>query len=190
MPPAQPAACIPAIGTFAGTKNREGRSLDGTDPLSVQTRRHLHEATLLERRKIFENLLDMLLVRTRADQQGIRRIDHDIVVQRIHDDDLFADSLDQAIGRIVEFRVGRHDVAVGVLCREFVERAPGSDIVPPEIRNPHEDIIGTFQNTIVNRDRRTARKDLLHGVMLLGRSKLVSLPGKEAVDLRQMTFER
>lgn len=158
--------------------------------LFVQTKRHLHEATLLKRRKIFENLLDMLLVRTRADQQGIRRVDHDIVMQRIYDDDLLADSLDQAVRRIVEFRVGRHDIAVGVLGRKFVERAPRPDVVPPELRAPHEDIIGSLQNAVVDRDRRTARKDLLHGSWLLGRSEFVCLSGKEAIDLRQMAFER
>ena len=186
MPPAQPATCIPAIGTLAGAKNREGRPPSGTDPLSVQTGLHLHEATVVERREVFENLLDMLLVRTRADQQGIRRINNDIVVQRIHDDDLFADGLDQAVRRIVEFRIGRHDIAVGVLGREFVERAPGSDVVPPEIRAPHEDIIDTFQHAVVDRDRRTARKDILHGVWLLGRSESVGLSGKKAIHLRKM----
>ena len=94
----------------------------------------------------------MLLVRTRADQQCIRRIGHDIVVQRIHDDDLLPGRLDQAVGRIVEFRKGRYDIAVGVLGREFVERAPRPDVVPTEIRTPHEDIIGPFQNAIVNRN--------------------------------------
>lgn len=171
-------------------KQREGRSPGGTDPLSVQTGLHLHEATVVERREVFENLLDMLLVRTRADQQGIRRIDHDIVVQRIHDDDLLADSLDQAVRRIVEFRIGRHDIAVGILRREFVERAPRPDVVPPEIRTPHEDIIGTFQHAVVDRDRRTARKDILHGVWLLGRSESVGLSGKKAIHLRKAAFER
>lgn len=75
------------------SKNREGRPPSGTDPLSVQTGLHLHEATVVERREVFENLLDMLLVRTRADQQGIRRINNDIVVQRIHDDDLLPTAL-------------------------------------------------------------------------------------------------
>lgn len=133
-------------------KQREGRSSGGTDPLSVQTGLHLHEATVVEQREVFENLLDMLLVRTRADQQGIRRINHDIVVQRIHHDDLLSGRLDQAVRRIVEFRVGRHDIAIGVLGREFVKRAPGSDVVPAEIRTPHENIIGTFQHAVVDRD--------------------------------------
>lgn len=132
----------------------------------------------------------MLLARTRADQQGIRRINHDIVVQRIHDDDLLSGRLDQAVRRIVEFRIGRHDIAVGVLGREFVKRAPCPDIVPAEIRAPYEDIIGTFQNTVVNRDRRTACKDLLHGVRLLGRSESVGLSGKKAIHLRKAAFER
>lgn len=132
----------------------------------------------------------MLLMRTRADQQGIRRINHDIVMQRIHDDDLLSGRLDQAVGRIVEFREGRHDVAVGILRREFVERTPRPDVVPTEIRTPHEDIISPFQNTVVNRNRRAVRKDLLHGGLLLGRSEFVSLPVKEAVNLRQMAFER
>lgn len=171
-------------------KQREGRSPGGTDPLSVQTGLHLHEATVVEQREVFENLLDMLLVRTRADQQGIRRIDHDIVVQRIHHDDLLSGRLDQAVRRIVEFRVGRHDIAIGVLGREFVKRAPGSDVVPAEIRTPHENIIGTFQHAVVDRDRRTARKDILHGVWLLGRSESVGLSGKKAIYLRKAAFER
>lgn len=131
----------------------------------------------------------MLLARPRADQQRILRIDHDIVVQRIHDDDLLRRGLDQAVGRVVELREGRHDVAVGILRRKFVERAPRSDVVPAEIRTPHKDVVSPFQHPVVDRNRRAAGEDLLHGLPFIGRGKLRSPPGKEVVDLRKMAFE-
>lgn len=132
----------------------------------------------------------MLFARTRADQQRIRRINHDIVVQRIHHHDLLAGRLDQAVGRVVELRKGRYDVAVGILRRELIERTPRPDIVPTEIRTPHEDIGSPLQHPVVDRDRRAAREDLLHGRPFVGRGKRRGPFGKEAVDLREVAFER
>lgn len=150
----------------------------------------LDEPSVVDRREILEDLFDVLLARTRADQQCIRRIDHDIVMQRIHHDNLLAGRLDQAVGRVVEFREGRHDVAVGILRRELIERTPCPDVVPTEIRTPHEDVGSPLQHPVVDRDRRAAREDFLHGRPFIGRGKRRSPFGKEAVDLREVAFER
>lgn len=111
-------------------------------------------------------------------------------MQRIHHHDLLAGRLDQAVGRVVEFREGRHDVAVGILRRELIERTPRSDVVPTEIRTPHEDIGSPLQHPVVDRDRRAAREDLLHGRPFVRRGKRRSPFSKEAVDLREVAFER
>ena len=150
----------------------------------------LDEPSVVDRREILEDLFDMLLARTRADQQRIRRINHDIVVQRIYHHDLLASRLDQTVGCVVELREGRHDVAVGILRRELIERTPRPDVVPTEIRTPHEDIGSPLQNAVVDRDRRAAREDLLHGRPFVGRGKRRGPFSKEAVDLREVAFER
>lgn len=111
-------------------------------------------------------------------------------MQRIYHDDLLAGHLDQAVGRVVELRKGRHDVAVGILRRELIERAPRSDVIPTEIRTPHEDVGSPLQHPVIDRDRRAAREDLLHGRPFVGRGKRRGPFGKETVDLREVTFER
>lgn len=151
----------------------------------------LYEAPVVQRREHLEDLFDVLLARARAEQQRIRRIDHDIVVQRIHHDDLLRrGGLDQTAARVVELREGWCDVAVVVLCREFVKRAPRSDVVPTEIRTPHENVGSPLQHPVVNRNRGTAGVDFLHGLSFVGRGKRCGPLGKEAVELRKVAFER
>lgn len=169
---------------------KKGRSPVRGPALHLLRSERLHEASVVQRRELLEHLLDVLLARARAEQQRIRRINHDIVVQRIHHDDLLAGRLDQAVGRVVELREGRHNVAVSIFCREFVERAPRSDVVPPEARPAHEDVVGPFQHPVVNRNRGTAGVDLLHGRPFVGRGKRRGPFSKEAVDLREVAFER
>ena len=170
---------------------KKGRSPVRGPALPLLRGECLYEAPVVQRRELLEHLLDVLLARARAEQQRIRRIDHDIVVQRIHHDDLLRrGGLDQTAARVVELRKGRHDVAVGILRRELIERTPCSNVVPTEIRTPHEDIGCPLQHPIVNRDRRAAREDLLHGRPFVGRGKRRGPFSKEAVDLREVAFER
>ena len=111
-------------------------------------------------------------------------------MQRIHHDDLLRrGGLDQTAARVVELREGWCDVAVGILCREFVERAPRSDVVPPEVRPAHEDVVGPFQHPVVNRNRGAAGIDFLHGLPFVGRGKRCGPLGKESVELRKVAFE-
>lgn len=85
--------------TISGTK--KGRFSSENRPFSNQLEQ-LDEPSVVDRHEILEDLFDVLLARTRADQQCIRRINHDIVMQRIHHDDLLAGRLDQAVSRVIE----------------------------------------------------------------------------------------
>ena len=101
-----------------------------------------------------DELLDVLFLAARTDQQHVLRIHHDVLLQAV-DDGYFAfrEGDDAAAGIFVRIAsLLGFGVGVTVLAGVLVERAPGTHVAPAELSAAYIDVVRLLHHAVVDRD--------------------------------------
>lgn len=100
----------------------------------------------------FDEFADVLGLIAVEDEEGVGSVDDDEVLDAEQGDE-FTGGIDVAAGGILKEGIGAGGIAGGIVLLEFVDGAPGADIIPAEFRGGDaDDGFFFFEDGVVDGD--------------------------------------